>query len=172
LFTNEEFGEKVLQPVVAATAFTADTSELFMRSLQMYNMFSTNQSIARKQTQTKNKTIEDLGLDAIEVTDIDGLSEMKIGILARRILTRMLENEEISQEEIELMQTEEYSKKIFDIQYPLLRKVPLGNGKKVQRYWAGAVKSYGEKYFVCSEWYETPANNDRPNFMKWIGLHQ
>jgi hypothetical protein len=47
---------------------------------------------------------------------------MKIGILARSILTRMLENEEISQEEIELMQTEKYSKNIFDIQYPLLRK--------------------------------------------------
>ncbi len=47
LLANEEFGEKVVQPVVAATAFTADTSELFMRNLQMYNLFSKSTSTAK-----------------------------------------------------------------------------------------------------------------------------
>ncbi|MEQ8235211.1 MAG: hypothetical protein ABRQ23_00360 [Syntrophomonadaceae bacterium] len=84
----------------------------------------------------------------------------------------MLSNEESSKEEIELMQTADYSKKTFDIQYPLLRKASLSNGQKVDRYWAGAVEAYGEKYFICSEWYETAQNNDRPYFMKWLSEHQ
>ncbi len=96
---------------------------------------------------------------------------MKIGALVRSTLTKMLQNKEISREEIELMQTEEYSKKTFDIQFPLLVKASLSNGKKPFRYWAGTVEAYGEKYFFCSEWYETEANNDRPYFMKWLGLH-
>lgn len=73
---------------------------------------------------------------------------------------------------IELMQKEEYSKKTFDIQFPLLVKASQSNGKKPLRYWAGPVESYGEKYFICSDWFEVPANNDRPYFMKWLGLHQ
>lgn len=173
LIANDDFGEKVLQPVVAATTFTADTSELFMRSLQMYNLFSTNTSFAKKETVIKQlQPIEKINLNAIEVKNIEGLSEMKIGALVRTILTKMLKNEEISKEEIELMQTEEYSKKTFDIQYPLLVKASLSNGKKPLRYWAGSVETFGEKFFICSEWYETQANNDRPYFMKWMGLHQ
>jgi hypothetical protein len=172
LLTNEEFGEKVLQPVVAATTFTSDTSELFMRSLQMYNMFSTTKSSTKRQTQSNYNPKGNKGLDAIEVTDTQGLSEMKIGILARSILTRMLKNEEISQGEIALMQTEEYSKRTFDLQYPVLRRASLSNYKRPDRYWAGPVEAYGDRYFICSEWYETEVNNDRPYFMKWFGLHQ
>lgn len=40
IICNEGFEEKVFQPVIAATSLIADTSELFMRSMEMYNMFS------------------------------------------------------------------------------------------------------------------------------------
>ena len=36
---NEDFAEKILEPVIASSSLVADTSELFMRSIQMYNMF-------------------------------------------------------------------------------------------------------------------------------------
>ena len=84
----------------------------------------------------------------------------------------MLKNNEISKEEVESMQTAEYSKETFGIQYPLLRKTSLSNGAKVSRYWKDPIKAYGEEYFICSEWYEIPQNNDRPYFMKWLALHQ
>jgi hypothetical protein len=172
LFTNEEFGEKVLQPVVAATALTADTSELFMRSLQMYNMFSsTSKNLSNDTTQSINRPKIQKEFEAIKVKNIEGIGEMKIGALVRSILTNMLLKEEISKEEIELMQTEEYSKRVFDIQFPLLVKATLSNGKKPNRYWAGVVESYGERYFICSEWYEVEVNNDRHYFMKWLALN-
>jgi hypothetical protein len=169
LLGNDDFDEKIMQPVIAATALIADTSELFMRSMQMYNMFSQNWQKPVEQLSSKGKTVE--AAEPIAITNIDGLDEMKIGVLVRSTLSKMLSNHEISKEEIELMQTAEYSKETFHIQYPLLRKASLSNGEKVLRYWAGAVEAYGEQYFICSEWYEVPQNNDRPYFMKWLGLH-
>lgn len=167
---NDDFDEKIMQPVIAATALIADTSELFMRSMQMYNLFSHKKRNPIEQLQPKNKRTP--MAETFEVTNIDGLNEMKIGVLVRSTLTKMLSNHEISEDEIELMQTEEYSKQTFHIQFPLLRKASLSNGEKVLRYWAGAVEAYGEKYFICSEWYEVPQNNDRPYFMRWFALRK
>lgn len=29
----------------------------------------------------------------------------------------------------------------------------------------------GEEYFLCSEWYKVPANNDRPYLLNWMALN-
>jgi hypothetical protein len=168
LIANSEFDENILQPVLAATSFVADTSELFMRSLQMYNLFANKkQHTVKTALPTKgSRAVQEM--EKFEVTDISGLTEMKIGALVRGTLIKMFENNEISPEEVTLMQTSEYSKKTFDIQYPLLIKSSLSKDKKVHRYWAGTVEIYGDTYFICSEWYEVPQNNDRPYFMKWL----
>jgi hypothetical protein len=68
------------------------------------------------------------------------------------------------------MQTKEYSKDTFDIQYPLLQKASLTNGESPKRYYSSPLKIDGEDYFLCSEWYEVPANNDRPYLLKWLAL--
>lgn len=70
------------------------------------------------------------------------------------------------------MLTKEYSKETFDIQYPLLLKVSQTDGKSPARYYSSPLKIYGEDYFLCSEWFEVPANNDRPYLMKWLDLHK
>ena len=136
----------------------------------MYHKFSQDKQKPLENLQSKNECTQ---MDnTAEVTNIDGLSEMKIGMLVRSTLTKMLKSHKISEEEIELMQTAEYSKQTFEIQYPLLRKASLSNGEKPLRYWAGVVEAYGKKYFICCEWYEQPQHNDRPYFMKWLGLHK
>lgn len=170
IIANDDFEKSIMQPVIASSALIADTSELFMRSMKMYNMFSVDRGKSNNHSQqlTKQSSLS----QSSAVTNTERLGEMKIGILVRTTLTTMLNNHEISREEIKLMETLDYSKKTFDIQYPLLRKASLSNGEKVGRYWAGAVESYGEKYFICSEWYETPQNNDRPFFVKWLALHE
>ena len=61
-------------------------------------------------------------------------SDMKIGVLVRNTLTKMLKGHEISEVEIALMQTAEYSKETFHLQYPLLRKASRSHGEKVLRY--------------------------------------
>lgn len=40
--------------------------------------------------------------------------------------------------------------------------------EKILRYWKGAINIKGQDYFICSEWYEQPTNNDRPFFINWL----
>lgn len=170
---NEDFSEKILEPVLNVLGDVSDTSELFMRSLQMYNLF------AGKKPKTADKTPRSTAprkitkeFESIEYNGIDGLEEMKIGIIVRTVLRKILENDEVSKEEIEQMQKADYSKEVFDIQYPLLLKVSETDGKSPKRYYSLPIKVYGEDYFLCSEWFEVPANNDRPYLMKWLALHK
>ena len=44
IIANEDFSDKVLEPVLNVLGDVADTSELFMRSLQMYNLFAGKKS--------------------------------------------------------------------------------------------------------------------------------
>lgn len=193
---NDDFEEKILEPVLNSLGDVSDTSELFMRSLQMYNLFASKKS-KRQTTQgsksiptigtintidDKNTTVDDSGivegkkittdLNLIESNGLEGLEEMKIGVIVRTVLRKMLEEGKVSKEEIIEMQTKEYSKETFDIQFPLLQKASLTQGKSPKRYYSTAIKIYGELYFLCSEWFEVPANNDRPYLMKWLALHK
>lgn len=111
-------------------------------------------------------------MGVIESTsNIDSLSEMKIGVIVRTVVKNLLEQGVVSEEEVQLMQMKQYSKETFDIQYPLLMPVQSTNGRHPARYYSSPITVYGKKYFLCSEWYEVPANNDRPYLLKWIALH-
>ena len=173
IIANEDFSDKVLEPVLNVLGDVADTSELFMRSLQMYNLFAGKKPKTvdgtPKNTAPRKITPE---LEAIEYNGMDGFEEMKIGVIVRTVLRKMLENGEISKQEIEQMRTKDYSKETFDIQYPLLLKVNEVNGKSPVRYYSSPLKIHGEDYFLCSEWFEVPSNNDRPYLMKWLALHK
>lgn len=171
IISNDEFGEKILEPLLNVLGDVADTSELFMRSLQMYNLFATKtpkQVRAQRGTNERKITPE---LEVIESEGMDGLKEMKIGVIVRTVLRKILEDGRVPPEEIKKMQTKEYSKETFDLQFPLLQKATLSQGKSPARYYSSPLKVFGEEYFLCSEWYEVPANNDRPYLMKWLALH-
>jgi hypothetical protein len=103
----------------------------------------------------------------LDLYAIEKQTHMKVGVLVRSTLTKMLEENMISESEIAKMQTETYSKKVFDIQYPLLLNAK-GINKKPLRYWAKPVKTHGEYYYICSEWYESSNNDDRSYFLAWL----
>lgn len=89
--------------------------------------------------------------------------KLKIGEYVRETFNDLVENNLIDRNEVEKLQRPDYSKLTFDIQYPFLAK----EGKS--KYWKK--KTYqinGETYFVCSEWYENPRNNDRPYYEEWL----
>jgi len=173
IIANEDFSDKILEPVLNVLGDVSDTSELFMRSLQMYNLFAGKKpktTVGTSRSAAPRKITSDL--DYIEYNGIDGLEEMKIGVIVRTILRKMLENGEVTKQEIEQMQTVDYSKETFDIQYPVLVKVKETDGKSPKRYYSSSFKIYSEDYFLCSEWFEVSANNDRPYLMKWLALHK
>jgi len=156
LIANDSFNAEILQPVLEVTSSVADTSELFMRSIQMYQIFSEKSSISQLP-----KKIDTNSDDILQ-------NQRKIGERVREKLIQMFEENEISKEEVELMQLAEYSKKIFGIQMPLLKKKLLADEKKPSRYWSKPIiRAYGAEYFICSEWYE---KRNKSCFDKWVGL--
>ena len=170
VIANEEFNGQVLQPILNASKGVADTSELFLRSYQLFTLFS-DEKASRTASPLPRKTSARASSADIEDEYInsDAYCEMKVGQLAQRVLGKMLREGAATEEEIDAMQTAEYSKEHFDLQYPLLVRLD-SNYDKV-RYYVKPIWIYGVQYLMCSQWFETTANNDRPYLLKWIALH-
>ena len=93
--------------------------------------------------------------------------KLKVGKLVKSKMEELIEKDLLSDEEINKLQRADYSRQTLHIQYPLLRKARTSDSNKIPRYWAGTKTIRGNKYFICSEWYEKPSNNDRPHFLNW-----
>jgi hypothetical protein len=161
IIANDDFKEHIFSPLLMVLNNVADTSELFMRSLQLYMLTGGMQN-----TMPLPKSIVKPLLPSI-ITD-DPFSEMKIGVIAKTVFRNILESGKIPEDEIERMQDKDYSKDTFGIQYPVLRKTNNPNSKKPDRYYAKSIKIYDQYYFICSEWVERHDNNDRPYLIKWL----
>lgn len=166
LICNQAFGDKIINPVINIANDVADTGELFIRSIQLKNMFYKNENAINKSSRVISKSNE-----VPNNNTKDFYSEMKIGAIARTALRSLLESNIISKDCIEKMQTLEYSKQNFGLQYPLLKKVDKYPPNKVERYYADPLKVNSDLYYLCSEWYEQKSNNDRPYLIKWIEEH-
>lgn len=158
IIANDTYNENVLNPILAIADGIADTSELFLRSYQMYRMFNSSSK--------KIKENDFPNHDGIN----DDWSELKIGQIARFVLAPLLAKGSASGSEIKLLQTQEYSKRLFDIQYPLLKRVE--SEQHPSHYYSDPISIKGVHYFLCSEWFERPENNDRPYLIKWINSHR
>jgi len=173
LFGNGDFKEKVFDPVIAASGIVSDTSELFMRSIQMYNLFASDKYSKSKVLGKRKIQASSINIEQIEVTDSSSLSEMKIGVFVKTNIMRLIEERKISKEEIELMTSKKYSKKIFNMNLPVLKEVvddlPISQQRVDQRgygrYWNFTIKIYGKEYLVCSQWVE---GLHRSQFIEWM----
>lgn len=157
VIANEDFNNSVLQPILLVSDGIADTSELFIRGYQMYSMFAP--TIRKRHTRA-------VVAKRPAIVNSDIYRELKIGQLAQKVLKPMLEAGIATVEEIELMQTAEYSKSTFDLGYPLL--VSINSDFDPVRYYSQPLWIRGKEYKMCSQWFEVPANNDRPYLLKWI----
>ena len=164
---NNDFKESVMDPLLLVSGGVADTSELFLRSYQMLDMFK-GQNKKRKtgSLSKKEKEIQ----HTIDFFNPEVYKELKIGQIAQKILGPMLCEGCASPEEIEDMQTKEYSRDHFGLQYPVLKA---DEGEKTPtHYYATPLIIDGKSYRLCCEWFEKEgANNDRPYLIKWIEEH-
>ena len=170
LIANEMFYEEVLKKIEVVSEGISDTTELFLRSYQLCKMFSEMKPL-RKQTLSQSEEVPSVQIEMDEICETN-YSQFKVGQIARIFLRQMLESGCASEEEISAMQTKEYSKKVFDLQFPLLLKVDQEDNPP-NRYYATPLMINGVKYYLCSEWFEkVNANNDRPYLIKWIEAHR
>lgn len=101
--------------------------------------------------------------------EIDPYSELKIGEIARTVLRERL-SRGVSVQELSDLQDVRYCKQKFDLDYPLLSKKRL-DGLGYSRYYKKGIYINGEYFYLCSQWFETPANNDRPYLLQWLSEH-
>jgi len=156
LIANDEFNARVLQPILTVSEGMSDTAELFMRAYQLTRLFASG----------KPKTPP--GQPAPPIPRLDPWPEMKIGLLARTVLRQALERG-VDPAEVINLQQEEYSKKTLGINFPLLVRESIDHDPK--RYYKEPVKIDGDRFLLCSQWFETPANNDRPLLIAWLRSH-
>ena len=89
-------------------------------------------------------------------------SEIKVGKAAKTLLREALESGAAADGEIQLMQTKEYSKSVFGINFPLLVSA-CGECDPV-RYYKTPLMIEGVSYRLCSQWF----SNNRSHLMKWL----
>ncbi len=104
----------------------------------------------------------------INNSTIESNGKLPIGKFVRKTLNELIDKNLLKEDEIIKLQQQDYSIDTFHIRYPFLRKVLISDNKKVDKYWKPIVLINGEKFFVCSEWYEISANNDRPYYETWL----
>jgi hypothetical protein len=160
IIANDNFNDHILKPILIASDGVSDTSELFMRGFQLVKMFGGDKPITRRRS---TKTINAIDGEAFNT---DSLAELKIGKIAQTLLRNTLASGSVSHEEIELLRTREYSKDTFGIDYPVLALATDEFDKA--RYYSKPFSVRGLDYFLCSQWFEVPANNDRPFLITWL----
>jgi len=164
MIANNDFNELVIKPILIESHDISDTSELFLRSFKLLQMFDSKKNI--KQSSEVVKKTNAINFVQSEDVHSDELSELKIGVIVRTVLRKILESGVVAKAEIEDMLTKNYSKQTFHIDYPLL---VLGNAERDSaRYYADPLEINGERYFLCNDWYEKASNNDRPFLLKWL----
>ena len=162
LMANEDFETQVLKPILLLSDDVADTGELFMRSYQMYRMFTKTASISApfKPSSAKNALLP----------HDDAFAELKVGKIANTILRSRLEDGYATVEEVQQMQDKSYSHQVFGINFPLLVKI--GSDFDWARYYSTPLTIRGETYYMCSQWVESAVNNDRPYLIAWLEAHR
>ncbi len=161
ILANDDFRDKVLDPILTVSGGVSDTNELFIRSYQMVQMFEQKEP-ARRTVASAQK--------AVTADAEDTYAELKIGKVAQLVLKPILESGSIPDNEIKLLQDKAYCKKAFDLNFPLL--VQADSEYDRVRYYREPVRIKGTAYMMCSQWVERPDNNDRPYLMRWIREHQ
>ena len=159
ILANDDFRDKVLDPILTVSGGVADTNELFIRSYQMVQMF-----------ERKEQRRESAPRKTVTADTEDTYAELKIGKVAQLVLRPILESGSIPDDEIERLQDKAYSKKAFDLNFPLLVRADSEYDRV--RYYREPVRIKGATYMLCSQWVERPDNDDRPYLMRWIREHQ
>lgn len=170
VIANENFSEKMLEPILLSSGGISDTSELFLRSYQMFNMFSGSHN--SNQVTTYNKVNSPTTNIKSDLTN-ESLKELKIGKLVQTTMRNLFKSKGISKTEIEKMMDLNYSKFTFNSNIPVLKEVPIGSNidqlkrddRNYPRYYSYTLTIYGKDYLLSSQWYE---HLNRSYYEKWL----
>lgn len=153
--SNNKFESDILNPIFHLSNDVSDTSELFLRSYQLTQLFKPNE-VKYTDSDIKNKPIQNTN------------KEEKIGKFVRNTFKMLFEENKLSDEEIKKLTDKEYSRATFDVYHPVLVRIDFEKDVNSQRKVNGSDRYYSspyeEKYLLCNDWYE----RNRQFFNKWL----
>lgn len=130
LISNNDFLESIINPLLERADSISDTSELFLRSIQLNNLFL-DKKINKKTTKDNNE-------------------KERIGKFANRVFKDVINNNLVSRDIIANLQDEKYSKENFNMNFPILRKFKEEN-IDTKRYYSNPIK---DRVYLTNDWYE------------------
>ena len=105
--------------------------------------------------------------ESTPVVHDDEFARLKVGRLADIVVREILESGAVPPENVAKMMEMEYSRKTFHLSFPCLsRECERISG--VKRYYTQPLYIAGERYYLCSQWYE---GKHRPKLLAWIRAH-
>lgn len=158
---------------------SSSARKIFRDNLQLAALKNIIQS-PRLDEETLDKAREILESETGTKSDISPIEEyncekdnMKIGKTVRYLLTRFLQGEHLTENEVRSMTDEEYSKRIFNINFQVLKEVDenasIDEQKRDQRgynrYYDSPIGMGNKKYLLCSQWVD---NLHRKAFERWL----
>ncbi|MFN4254805.1 MAG: hypothetical protein ACK4Q5_07355 [Saprospiraceae bacterium] len=166
IIVNEDFRTKIFNPIMLLSKDVADTSELFMRSVQLSQLFEGNRGIGK---------IENHGKAAIFQTALKeefvGYEEIRIGLLVRSTFTDLVKNGIISVSDIAELVNQDYCKTTFNLNYPFLKRIDSTKDRVKQRfegvyprYYVNPITIFSNDYYLCQEWFE----QSKPLYLSWL----
>lgn len=156
ILANNDFSSEILQPVMEKSTYINDDNELFLRSYQLMRL-----GLSFDNSKNKNPIKKDVA----PVHDTNSNGEKKVGELARVDFRILLESGNIDNLEIENLQDAIYSKKVFDMNYPILVKADADYDNA--RYYAGALRINDISFKLCNDWYK----KNRQPLIDWINKY-
>lgn len=147
--SNDDFYQKIVNKLITVTKKEHDSAELFLRAFKLLELGKKYETKMPKHTKQTKEEENDL---------------LKIGQLAKETLEYLFQNDLLSPSEIKKLQTAEYSKEKFGLNWPMLR--PIKEGHKDEKGYGRYYNSLtlGDKYYLTSQWFE----RQRPELEAWV----
>ncbi|MGP1990914.1 type I restriction enzyme HsdR N-terminal domain-containing protein [Zobellia laminariae] len=176
---NRKEDQKTLFQKITSTAYKAAILELikqdFLNKYDAELIENVLKNISIDITSKDQKEIERQKFRIVQSSQLkkikNNLNEpngkLPIGKYVRQSFGELVKDNLIDRNEIERLQRSDYSKLTFDIQFPFMVKEDSAQYERL-RYWKNPYYINGQMFFVCSQWYEVPANNDRPYYEEWL----
>jgi hypothetical protein len=146
----------------------------------IYNPLYENQSSVKTSSQvnnvvtsSRNRTVSQITQQYLNKVAINSDDDEKIGQFVRKEIGKLARNGQISEEMVQHLLDETYSKETFNLNFPVLRRIEKGQYISKQkyidgysRYWSEAFVINGRIYIVCNKWNE----RHRTKFLNWLEL--
>lgn len=166
VIANEDFRTKIFNPIMLLSKNVADTSELFMRSVQLSQLFEGNRGLEKIENHEKTASFQTaLGEEFV------GYEEIRIGLLVRSTFPDLVKNEIIGVSDIAELVNQDYCKTTFNLNYPFLKRLDRTKDLAKQRfegvyprYYVNPITIFSNDYYLCQEWFE----HSKPLYLSWL----